>query len=467
MSSASSEPLDWRFSLRIALAMAALFAASVIAVYLMVGTLLERSLAREELALLQDRAEDVRLAWQEGGSEVVAAMLQESEAATGEELATRVTDATGRVLAECATLHASGMAWPKVAGSSAGNDTESSWIFCNLRLPDGSTLQVARHSTVAAEVRQAFNGIFTRTAVPLLVGAVVLATIFTALALRPVRRAVAVMRRIVRTGNWQERVEVPAARGDMRNLAEAFNALLERQRRLVEDLRLSLDHVAHDLKTPLARLRNAAVEGADAADPALMREALANCIEETDRVRATLDTLLDVAEAEAGAVQLRREHAELAPICREVAELYGFIAEEKGVAIEVRIEGDPAAWIDRVRVRRCLANLVDNALKYIGSGRRVEIAARVCEGEVEVSVTDDGIGILDTDLGRVWDRLYRADASRSSPGMGLGLSLVKAIVEAHGGRVSAASAPGRGSCFTLVLPVRAVRPAGTAAPHPA
>jgi signal transduction histidine kinase len=239
----------------------------------------------------------------------------------------------------------------------------------------------------------------------------------------------------------------------MRNLVEAFNAVLERQQRLVESLRQSLDHVAHDLRTPLTRLQVTVESGlAKTGRESAARESLADCLEETQRVQATLDTLLDVAEAEAGAMKLRRETIAVADMLAEVAELYEFAAEAKGAKLEVREAPGVEFEGDRVRLRRALANLVDNAFKYLGPGHSVVLSAEKTDHEILLRVQDDGLGISPEDLPRIWDRLFRADRSRSAPGMGLGLSLVKAIAEAHGGRAEAESTPGRGSTFLLRLP---------------
>jgi signal transduction histidine kinase len=460
MFSAATERPDWRFSLRLALGVGSLFAIAVVTLYYGAGELLERALAREEASLVLDRSEDIRLAWQDARDEGLTNLLRELETTTGEQLAVRVEGADRTVIFAGATANAPEVPWAELSATptegSKGISAAKGWTATAVPLPSGDTLRAARFSGVLADVRTNYRGLFATAVGPLLLAGISGGVILVILALRPLRRTVAVMRHIVRTGDWAARVSPPQAAGEMRNLAEAFNAVLERQQRLVESLRQSLDHVAHDLRTPLTRLQVAVESGLEktGAD-STAREALADCLEETQRVQATLDTLLDVAEAEAGAMRLKREKIRAADLLAEVAELYEFVAEEKGAKLEVRESPGVEFEGDRVRLRRALTNLVDNALKYLGTGRSIVLSAELTEREVFLRVQDDGLGISPEDLPRIWDRLFRADRSRSAPGMGLGLSLVKAIAEAHDGRAEAVSTPGRGSVFLLRLPRRA------------
>jgi signal transduction histidine kinase len=192
-------------------------------------------------------------------------------------------------------------------------------------------------------------------------------------------------------------------------------------------------------------------------DPATLREALADCLEESDRVVEMLNTLMDISEAETGTMALGLEPTNLADLIQQSVDLYEDLAEQRGVQIETMTEGELRIPVDRNRMRQVAANLLDNAVKHTPGGGRIRIEAHRDGADAVLSVTDTGIGIPADELPRIWDRLYRGDKSRSERGLGLGLSLVKAIVEAHGGSVAVTSTPGAGSRFELRLP--AERPA--------
>jgi Signal transduction histidine kinase len=188
------------------------------------------------------------------------------------------------------------------------------------------------------------------------------------------------------------------------------------------------------------------------ADTEKAREALADCVEESERVLSMLNTLMDITEAEAGMMKLRREPVDLCQVAREVAELYEYVAEEKKIKVITELTDPCEAQVDRTRVRQVFANLLDNAIKYTPEGGQVTIKMNAEPTEMVAVFQDNGIGIPSEEQERIWSRLYRGDKSRSQRGLGLGLSLVKAVVEAHGGTVSVASQVDRGSEFTVRLP---------------
>jgi signal transduction histidine kinase len=161
---------------------------------------------------------------------------------------------------------------------------------------------------------------------------------------------------------------------------------------------------------------------------------------------------MDISEAETGTMRLRHERFGLSEIVDEAMSLHADDAEDRGVSLASTVDSSIELTADRARLRQVLANLIENAIKYTDPGGRVTIESGVEPAGVTITVRDTGIGIDPAAQPFVWDRLYRADPSRSARGLGLGLSLVRAIVEGHGGHVRVESAPGAGSAFSVTLP---------------
>ena len=339
-------------------------------------------------------------------------------------------------------------------GAAHAPDRDAVLEVASARLIDGTILQVGKSNETRRALLRQFRVIVGWVAVVTMVIGVIGGLVLTRSTLRPIDNLIHVVRNIIRTGRTNERVPArsDAETGDtVDELIALFNAMLDRITGLIGAMGESLDNVAHDLRTPMARLRAIAERALQSGDPAQQREALADCLEESDRILSMLNALMDISEAETGVLSLARDAVPVHELLQQVVELYEDVADAKQVSVSLRTE--PVTVLgSRDRLRQVFANLLDNAIKYTGAHGTVSIQASPENGEAVVTVSDTGAGIAPEHLPRIWDRLYRADPSRSERGLGLGLSLVRAYVQAHGGTVTATSDPGHGSTFTVRLP---------------
>jgi len=271
-------------------------------------------------------------------------------------------------------------------------------------------------------------------------------------ALRPVEAVTRTATEIA-AGAIDRRVALRDPSDELGRLAQAFNAMLDRIELLVGGMREMSDNLAHDLRSPLTRIRAAAEMSlsGDRSDGARASLA-ATATEECDRVLEMIDTNLAITEMESGAVRLDRTEIDLAQLVGEACELFQTVAEDRKLELLAELPNRCPLFADRQRLQRAIANLIDNALKYTPATGRVTVALSDDGHQVRITVADTGVGISPAETTRIFERFYRADGSRSEPGNGLGLSLSLANARAHGGGISVESVPGRGSRFTLVLP---------------
>ena len=274
--------------------------------------------------------------------------------------------------------------------------------------------------------------------------------------LRPVDNITAAVGRIV-SGNLEERLPVRGVNDEFDRLASHINHMLGRIGELMAGMREVSDNIAHDLRTPLTRLRAASEEALRTAkSPEELRAALERTIEESDQLIRVFNALLMIARAEAGNAPAAFAEVDAAHIVSDVAELYEPVAEEQSIVLTVGERAATSLRGSRELISQALANLVDNAIKYgqtsAEGARKIDISARLNGDNVEFQVADNGPGIQAAERERVIDRFVRLEKSRGMPGSGLGLSLVAAVARLHGGKFTLQdNAPGVRAVLSLPL----------------
>ena len=301
----------------------------------------------------------------------------------------------------------------------------------------------------------------------LLLSALAAAVVAVAVSWLISRRVVAPVRQMMRAsqviaaGDYRERVQVPGdlARGELDELGElavSFNQMTTRLEQIETMRRQLIGDVAHELRTPLTTIKGTMEALMDGVLPA-EAETFQQVYREADRLQRLVNDLQELSRVEAGAYTLSLRPVSVAALAAALETRLGRQYEEKGVALHTDVPADLAPVRgDEDRLGQVLLNLAGNALQYTAAGGRVEITARRRASEVEIAIRDTGMGITVEDLPRVFDRFDRADKSRarSAAGSGIGLTIARHLVEAHGGRLRAESPGlGQGSTFTFTLPV--------------
>ena len=260
--------------------------------------------------------------------------------------------------------------------------------------------------------------------------------------------------RTLAQGRTDERLVAPHAVPELQAFASAFNAGLDRIDALTSELQSANDNLAHELRTPLARIRGNLEIYHDHSESAQARDAAARGMEEIDRAADLVQTILTTRAGEHQALKLHLEPIDLQELLTHLHDLYQAAADDRELHFDLEAPTAQPALIDRQRINQAIANLLDNAFAYTPKQGRVTLALERKGEQIRILVKDDGPGLSATDLQAVWQRYTRGSAATANtPGMGLGLSLVRAVIHAHGGQTGCRNREEGGAEFWIDLPV--------------
>ena len=300
---------------------------------------------------------------------------------------------------------------------------------------------------------EVFRKIFVTTMASLFVFAAIIGWFMARRALAGVEAVTRTARQISES-SLKERVPVKKYQDEIDQLAITFNQMLDRIQTLVTGIREMSDNIAHDLKSPITRIRGISeVSLTTGASENEYETMAASTIEECDRLLDMINTMLVISKTEAGVNKLDTHQMDIAAVVHDACELFRAPAEDKELRLVCNVASNLSFSGDNRLIQRMIANLLDNAIKYTPSGGSVEVTVSPVNNDaVSISVKDTGIGISPKDMSRIFERFYRCDPSRSEAGIGLGLSFARAIARAHGGDITVTSESTQGSTFTIILP---------------
>ena len=450
---------------RLTLWYAAIFTISTLvafgAFYLAISTVISKNRDRD---LMGDVQEYAAMLATKGIDEVKAEMAWDAQSDGQEHTFLRLLSTDGK---EVAATDMS--AWRSVgAGRNALEKLKSGadYVLETLDLPEqefktrtvygsigpGLVLQIGESLEEDAEFLELHRIVFIPVMAVMVIVAAIIGWLMARRALTGVEEVTHTAIEISR-GMLDKRVPLKARGEEIERLAITFNHMLDRINLLIKGMREMSDNIAHDLRSPLARIHGVAEMALIASHTEEEHKAMAgSMLEECDRLLGMINAMLDIAEAESGAGEVTLEEVDLVRVIRRACELFQAIAEENSVTIAADIPKDCLVYGEARKLQRMVANLLDNALKFTPPQGSVTVSLKADNGQITLSVSDTGIGISEDDLPHVFKRFYRCDDSRAQRGTGLGLSLVKAIVGSLGGSVNASSHLGKGSTFTVTLP---------------
>jgi len=333
-----------------------------------------------------------------------------------------------------------------------GSDKEKIRIILKT-LDDGSSVQIGMKLNDYNELVFAYQKVFGLSVLFMMLMGTVLGWCNAQQAMRGIKRITQTAQSISK-GNFDQRVSMGNEGSEINELVNIFNEMVTKVQMLIEEMKDITNSVAHDLRNPITRIRGLAettMTGKQNIEE--YRQMSGLVVEECDRLEGIIDTLLEIAEADAKLIPAPKKKADIVQIVKAGCELFEPVMEAKDIIFKLDVPETSVFLIaDKKRLQRVISNLLDNAIKFTPNDGSIEVCVKDCQSYVEILFNDSGIGINKNEMSRVFDRFYRGDQSRSSSGNGLGLSLVKSIIQALNGEVTIQSTPGKGSTFTVILP---------------
>ena len=319
-------------------------------------------------------------------------------------------------------------------------------------MPGNNVLQIVQSLKENQRVLESFRMVFVAAIAVVMMLAVVLGFIISRRTLSKVEEVTQTATRIA-AGQLDQRVPLRGDGSELDQLAATFNGMLDRIQTLIKEMREINDNIAHDLRSPVTRLRGIAETTLTARRSQKDYEDLAaGTVEECDRMLAMINTLLDISEAEGGVTKIAKEKCDIVQMVKDACDLFQPVAEDKKITIEAQVPAVCEANVDVQKLQRALSNLLDNAIKFNSARGRVAVTLLREDNGFSIEIRDTGSGIAQADLPRLFERFYRSDRSRTEIGNGLGLSLARALIRIQGGDIHVISAPNSGSSFTITLP---------------
>lgn len=326
----------------------------------------------------------------------------------------------------------------------------------SIKMPNGENLQVGKTVDDRDDLLKRFEETFAEVLFCALILGGIGGILLSHKILRPIRRLIATLN-IISKGNDEARVPISGHEDELEELSLLFNQMLDRIKTSNQAMRQTLDIIAHELRTPLTSIRGLAEM--NLKKPFISDEesrlVMENCVEGIDEILSEFKMMTDITEVESGLQNLKKENVDLEDICQDIIDLYEIVADQKAIQIILdshSSNGQVIVHVDRKKIRQALANLIDNAIKYSPAHSVIHISFYKHNQKAIIKIKDQGIGINSEELPHIWKRLYRGENSRTEKGIGLGLSLVKSIIEVHHGSISVDTTEGAGSCFIISLP---------------